>query len=133
MVFSFSQMKHSQLPMEGIEGRACKDPDCTNSTLGIPSLVSQLALPPQLHAGGSHPDKMLHPAPGTCPSCSCSRRPPALQSHASPQTRCRGGGSASLSIRDCASSSVTIHFFPVSLSQKPFPSIAPVPQTPLSR
>ena len=68
MVFFFSQMKRLQLPTEvlaeGIGGRACKGPDHTNSTLGVPSLVCQLSLPPQPRVGGSHPDNMLHPTPG---------------------------------------------------------------------
>lgn len=116
MVFFCSQMKHLQSPTEifvEVTGqRACKDPDHTRSTFGVPSLVSQLPLPPQPRVGGSHPGNMLHPAPGTRPSCSCSPRPPALQSHASPRTRCSGGVSASLSIQDCAPSSVAIPFLP---------------------
>lgn len=74
MVWVFSQVKHLQLPtevfVEVIGGRACKDPDCTSSTLGFPRSVSQLS--PQAHVAASHPGNELHPALGTHPGCSSS-------------------------------------------------------------
>jgi len=72
-------MKHLQLQAEilaeGTGGRVCKDPYHTSSTLGVPSLVSQLSLPAQPRVGGSCSDNRLHPALGTGPSRRSSLHP----------------------------------------------------------